>query len=78
MKGRRDKKPCCELQMAQFKALSIKHVKQTYRNYKSTAAVFITPLMICIMLLIFQFVSNGILGGHDVNPVVKPLSKVIE
>jgi ABC-type multidrug transport system fused ATPase/permease subunit len=46
------------------------------RRYKSTLGQILTPLVICLMLLVFQQISNWVLGRSDANPPAEALKPV--
>ena len=53
---------------SQFKALSKKSFILSYRNWKGTLGMLIAPLLLIILLLIFQFIGKSVTSNTNTDP----------
>ncbi len=56
----------------QLRALSIKHARLASRDLKSTLAQLLTPVLVCLLLLFSQYLTNYILTAEDPAPALQP------
>jgi hypothetical protein len=61
---------------AQLKALSSMRVKLVTRDWKSMVAQLVTPILVCLFLLLAQGLTNLILNYEEPHPPTKLLPRV--
>lgn len=60
----------------QLRALSIKHVRLASRDLKSTIAQLVTPLLVCLLLVLAQQLTNWILTEQIEFPATQRVGRV--